>query len=178
MLFWTPPPDISEMIAEIFSTFDLPSLIDTLTSVYFVFATSLSREARLATISARNIKPLISLVDHQHGRYGGRNTEHCMTAIVVLEILSFGQRYFKPPGWPQHKSSLLAWPDLARPKRNFCFNVNGRFESMWCVTLYKYKVQKYLLTMRLLCHAKSFYSGQPFPKSEFHLCSGWLNRTA
>ena len=63
-----------------------------LTSVYFVFATSLSREARLATISARNIKPLISLVDHQHGRYGGRNTEHCMTAIVVLEILSKGER--------------------------------------------------------------------------------------
>ena len=47
---------------------------DTLTSVYFVFATSLSREARLATISARNIKPLISLMDHQHGD-GSHGTE-------------------------------------------------------------------------------------------------------
>ena len=30
----------------------------------------------------------------------------------------------------------LACPDLARPKQNFCFDVNGRFESTRCVTLY------------------------------------------
>ena len=30
----------------------------------------------------------------------------------------------------------LSCPDLARPKRNFCFNVNRRFESTRCVTLY------------------------------------------
>ena len=30
----------------------------------------------------------------------------------------------------------LACPDLARPKRNFSFDVNGRFESTWCVTMY------------------------------------------
>ena len=29
----------------------------------------------------------------------------------------------------------LACPDLARPKRNFGFYVNGRFESTRCVTL-------------------------------------------
>ena len=31
----------------------------------------------------------------------------------------------------------LACPDLARPKRNFWFDVNRRFESTRCVTLYK-----------------------------------------
>ena len=30
----------------------------------------------------------------------------------------------------------LAWPGQARPKRNFCFEVNGRFPTTWCVTLY------------------------------------------
>ena len=30
----------------------------------------------------------------------------------------------------------LACPDLARPKQNLCFDVNGRFESTRCVTLY------------------------------------------
>ena len=48
-------------------------------------------------------------------------------------------RWFKPhvdiktkaPLWPG-----LAWPDLARPKRHFWFDVNGRFESTWCITLY------------------------------------------
>ena len=30
----------------------------------------------------------------------------------------------------------LAWPDLDRPERNLCFDVNGRFGSTRCVTLY------------------------------------------
>ena len=30
----------------------------------------------------------------------------------------------------------LACPDLARQKRNFSLDVNGRFEPTWCVTLY------------------------------------------
>ena len=30
----------------------------------------------------------------------------------------------------------LACPDLARPKRNFCVDVNWRFEPTCCVTLY------------------------------------------
>ena len=30
----------------------------------------------------------------------------------------------------------LACPDLARPKRNFCFCVNRRFEPTYCVNLY------------------------------------------
>ena len=29
----------------------------------------------------------------------------------------------------------LACPDLARPKRNFCVDVNGRFDPTCCVTL-------------------------------------------
>ena len=37
----------------------------------------------------------------------------------------------KVPLWPS-----LPWP--ARPKRNFCFEVNGRFCTSWMVTLYSY----------------------------------------
>ena len=31
---------------------------------------------------------------------------------------------------------VLFWPGLARPKRNFCFEVNERFWTTWWVTLY------------------------------------------
>ena len=31
---------------------------------------------------------------------------------------------------------VLAWPGLARPIRNFCYYVKGRFVTTWCVTLY------------------------------------------
>ena len=36
----------------------------------------------------------------------------------------------------QELSFGLAWPGQARPKRNFCFDVNWRFWRTWCVTLY------------------------------------------
>ena len=35
----------------------------------------------------------------------------------------------------------LPCPDLARPKQNLCFDVNGRFEPTCCVTLYYFTVQ-------------------------------------
>ena len=43
--------------------------------------------------------------------------------------------WFKPP--VDIKTKVPYWPALlARPKQNFCFDVNGRFESRRCVTLY------------------------------------------
>ena len=39
----------------------------------------------------------------------------------------------------------LACPDLARPKQNFCFDVNGRFEVSCCVTLYSMTKLGFLL---------------------------------
>ena len=35
----------------------------------------------------------------------------------------------------------LACPDLVRPKRNFCFDANGRFESTRCVTPHNSEIQ-------------------------------------
>ena len=51
-------------------------------------------------------------------------------------------------------------------KRNFCFDVNGRFESTWCITLYaKYKF--YRLTWN------NTYKGLPLrPHSFIHVIRG------
>ena len=40
----------------------------------------------------------------------------------------------KPP--VDFKTKVPLWPDQARPKRNFCFEVHGRFGTTPCVTLY------------------------------------------
>ena len=43
---------------------------------------------------------------------------------------------YKTSSWLQNKSSVLAWPGQARPKQNFCFEINGRFWTSGIVTLY------------------------------------------
>ena len=44
------------------------------------------------------------------------------------------------------KTKVTLWPrrpGQARPKRNFCFYLNGRFVTTWCVTLYKEHILKH-----------------------------------
>ena len=43
----------------------------------------------------------------------------------------------------------LACSGLARPKRNFCFEVNGRFGTTRCVTLYKFSFRPEFCNLKL-----------------------------
>ena len=60
--------------------------------------------------------------------------------LYYFAYFGYNRAMCKTSPWLQNKSSAVAWawPGLVRQKRNFCFEVNGRFSTSWIVALYTF----------------------------------------
>ena len=83
---------------------------------------------------------------------------HRSSSVTITEKHCTGWQFylFKTSHWLQNKCSVLARPGQARPKRNFSFEVNGRFWTSGIVTLYYVKMFRCNFQLRWLQDWDSF----------------------